>query len=136
MNVLGGLKELLKQHHHKIAYEAYDMDKYMPVACMRDYEAKKCAACIQSGGREAYCPDGSCRYKERKRQMIQEAQDSLQKVITKAGLIGRSYHWDRDPVSGLWLGNKTGSDDYCSMRRGGMSHAGAGYPGSARTGAL
>lgn len=136
VNVLGGLKELLKQHHHKIAYEAYDMDKYMPVACMRDYEAKKCAACIQSGGREAYCPDGSCRYKERKRQMIQEAQDSLQKVITKAGLIGRFYHWDRDPVSGLWLGNKKGIDDYCSMRRGGMSHAGAGYPGSARTGAL
>ena len=68
--------------------------------------------------------------------MIQEAQDSLQKVIAKAGLIGRSYHWDRDPVSGLWLGNKKGIDDYCSMRRGGMSHAGAGYPGSARTGAL
>ena len=43
--------------------------------------------------------------------MIQEAQDSLQKVITKAGLIGRSYHWDRDPVSGLWLGNKKGIDD-------------------------
>ena len=66
----------------------------------------------------------------------EEAQNSLQKVITKEGLIGRSYHWDRDPVSGLWLGNKKGIDDYCSMRRGGMSHGGAGYPGSARAGAL
>ena len=139
VNSLNGLESALRcmaQNGTKLVVEAYDMDKYMPVACMRDYEAKKCAACIQSGGREAYCPDGSCRYKERKRQMIQEAQDSLQKVITKAGLIGRSYHWDRDPVSGLWLGNKKGIDDYCSMRRGGMSHAGAGYPGSARTGAL
>ena len=49
VNSLNGLESALRcmaQNGTKLVVEAYDMDKYMPVACMRDYEAKKCAACI------------------------------------------------------------------------------------------
>ena len=53
MNVLGGLKELLKQHHHKIAYEAYDMDKYMPVAACGTMKPRSVLPAYRSGGREA-----------------------------------------------------------------------------------
>lgn len=134
----GQVTELLKKHHHKVAYEAFDMDKYMQVSCMQDYDEKKCVSCMQLDGKEAYeAQDGSCRYKERKRQMLREAQYNLYQRIMQAGVGCRSYHWDLDPASGLWLGTYKGIDDYCSLRRkGGMNDAGARNPGRSGAGAM
>lgn len=86
--------------------EYYDMDKYMPVSCARDYKEETCAECTEADSRPLIC-----KRKLAKRRQIQEGCRKLYEICRRLELRCIQKRWDYTG-DGTWAGRLKGIDDY------------------------
>ena len=94
-------------------YEAYDMDKKMQVIC--DGKYSKCKECREKN------MDGTCPYKMRKREIIQNGCKKLYELCREYEFPVKRLLWDTN-AQNEWQGNIKGIDDlYYEEHFGGNS---------------
>ena len=111
VNLYGNLSpvlERLKQTGTKKIYEAYDMDKHLPVLCRRDYKEEVCSKCElrENGFGSIDCPR-----KKIKLDNIQRGCRNLYRLCEENGLESSSLTWDMNE-KGIWKEKRKGVDDY------------------------
>lgn len=126
VSAIGDVPELLNSHHHKIAIEAYDMDKRIYPYCDEQYEQDKCEECYRSGCYKSFdyidpydCP--LCQKKANKIEHLAIAVENLKKVIHESGVQCLHWYWDsywdQFLEQRIWKGQYKGIDDFLLERR-------------------
>ena len=111
VNLYGNLSpvlERLQQTGTRKIYEAYDMDKRLPVLCGRDYKEEVCSKCEL---RENGFGGIDCPRKKIKLDNIQRGCRNLYRLCEENGLESSSLTWDMNE-KGIWKEKRKGVDDY------------------------
>lgn len=111
VNLYGGLPpalERLKQAGTKKIYEAYDVDKHLPVLCRRGYKEEACSKCKlrKNGSGSINCPRRKIKLGN-----IQWGYRSLYRPYEENGLKSSSFIWDMNE-KGTWKEKREGMNDY------------------------